>query len=569
MKKRGFIVVFFALAALLCQSQTMERELIVRKALSENGQAKILVAASRDWLDVLSNTVSVDAFRSGKWLCYVNEKGFDKFLTLNLPYEPLIENRQSKASWVATDTSQMLSWNLYPSYEVYVALMQGFAEKYPDLCRLDTIGATTNGRLLLVLCLSDSVNHPLDKPKCFFSSSMHGDELTGAVMMLRLADYMLANAHSDARISQIMSGIRLYICPMANPDGTYCGGNQSVSVSKRFNANNVDLNRNFPSPKLGLHPDEEAFQAETMAFMEYAIKERFDINYNLHGGSEVCNYPYDYPLPSNGVSHPDNDWFVQMCGRFVDTLRQYAPPNYFTDVASCGYILGYDWYPISGSRQDYHTYSLGQRETTLEISINKTPPPDSLPSFWHYLNSGFLTLMEECFYGVNGKVKDSLTGAELDSVMVFVDYHDDQTSFVYSKTGGYYFRPLHQGSYSLTFSKQGYVSRTFNVNLADREQKTLNVSLVSGVGLSDVEERNEVLNIFPNPCLSQFEVVSSSNGSYQILNLESKRLMEGKIAAGRNIIDTKGRIADGKYLFAFIESKSGKPIVKTIIIINR
>ena len=43
----------------------------------------------------------------------------------------------------------------------------------------------------------------------------------------------------------------------------------SVDGATRFNANQVDLNRNFPDPVKGDHPDSYIWQTETVAMMEF------------------------------------------------------------------------------------------------------------------------------------------------------------------------------------------------------------------------------------------------------------------------------------------------------------
>ena len=53
--------------------------------------------------------------------------------------------------------------------------------------------------------------------------------------------------------------------------GTHdAGGNQDVWSATRYNANSVDLNRNYPDPEDGPHPDGNPYQAETIIFLGLA-----------------------------------------------------------------------------------------------------------------------------------------------------------------------------------------------------------------------------------------------------------------------------------------------------------
>ena len=70
---------------------------------------------------------------------------------------------------------------------------------------------------------------------------MHGDELTGYVLMLRFIDDILNKYNVDSRITNLVNEIDIWINPLANPDGAYAGGNNNVWGATRSNANFIDL----------------------------------------------------------------------------------------------------------------------------------------------------------------------------------------------------------------------------------------------------------------------------------------------------------------------------------------
>jgi hypothetical protein len=181
--------------------------------------------------------------------------------------------------------------------------------------------------------------------------------------MLRLIDYLLSNYGTDPRVTGLVDNIEIWINPLANPDGTYAGGNNTVNGARRGNALFVDLNRNYPDPADGPHPDGLEWQDETVAFMQMAEEKHFVAGANLHGGAEVCNYPWD----TWENLHADNDWWVYVCREYADTVHEYAVPGYMTDLDN-GITNGFAWYWITGGRQDYMTYFQQGREFTLEIS---------------------------------------------------------------------------------------------------------------------------------------------------------------------------------------------------------
>lgn len=89
--------------------------------------------------------------------------------------------------------------------------------------------------------------------KILFVGGIHGGyEWNTSLVALQLIDYLKANP------SAVPTGVRLTVIPVVNPDGLIkvtgtstrftaadVNASQSVQVSGRFNANTVDLNRNF------------------------------------------------------------------------------------------------------------------------------------------------------------------------------------------------------------------------------------------------------------------------------------------------------------------------------------
>lgn len=304
-----------------------------------------------------------------------------------------IEEPISKASIeMATTLAQMQQWGKYPTYEVYVEMMQYFALNYPQICRLDTIGTSVNGRLILSLCMTGNNQTEEPKPEFFYSSTIHGDELTGFYLMLRLCDTLLSSYMVDPSITRLLNTTVIYINPLSNPDGTYRGGNQTVAYSVRYNANNVDLNRNYPDP-FGTAPL-SGIQIENQKMMEYVAQHHFRMSANIHGGSEVMNYPWD-SFTSDERLHPDNDWWHAVCRRFVDTCR-LVDASIFQSVNSEGVIVGGDWYVIHNGRQDYMNFH-SIREVTIEISNNKKLPSNKLESYWRASAHAWINLIKEVY----------------------------------------------------------------------------------------------------------------------------------------------------------------------------
>jgi hypothetical protein len=187
-----------------------------------------------------------------------------------------------------------------------------------------------------------------------------------------------------------------------------------------------------------------------------ADNNNFVLSANFHGGAEVINYPWDV----FSRLHPDNSWFVQISRKYADTAQANSPSSYMTYLNN-GITNGYAWYPVYGGRQDFFTYYKRGREVTMEISNTKNPSASLLPSFWNYNRLALLGYMENCLYGIRGIVTD-LNGNPVKAKVSIIGYDMDSTEVYSDYRSGNYHRMLAPGTYSLTFSAPGFVTRTIN-----------------------------------------------------------------------------------------------------------
>jgi len=431
----------------------------------------------------LTRIISIDKIDNTTVYAYANQKEFKEFLLSGYQYKVLVPPSEMHPVRMLDDLSQreITEWDFYPTYEVYLEMMYQYEADYPALCRIEEIGTLSSGRKLITAIISDNVNERENEPQFLYTSSIHGDELTGYILMLRLIDYLLENYGLDPRITNIVDGIEIYINPLANPDGTYAGGNSTVYGATRGNANFVDLNRNYPDPEDGPHPDGNPWQPETILFMEYAEVNDFVMGANFHGGYEVINYPWDtWP-----TRHADNDWWIYVSYEYAETVHDNSPSNYFIGQED-GVTNGYDWYTIDGGRQDYMNYFEFCRESTIEISNTKLLPASQLPAHWDYNYQSFLSDLEQSMFGVRGIITDSLTSEPV-VAKVIVENHDKDSSRVYSGAEvGNYHRLLDEGEYDITYKSKGYFPKTYNNIIVNNRQATINdVKLVPGDLIAD------------------------------------------------------------------------------------
>lgn len=413
-------------------------------------------------IQAINSICSVDVTNGKTVVCYANQQEYDALLQAG--YQPSLQTppsmREEAVMWDGNRTTY--EWDSYLTYGQYVSMMEVFptVALSDRTCTLIDLGelSTSNHRHIYGVRLNNG--QPNGKPKFLYTSTMHGDEVTGMILMLRLIDEFCTS--TDSRIVNILNNVDLFIFPNTNPDGTYYGGNNTVYGARRRNGHNIDLNRHFPDFDDGPHPDGQSYyQDEAQWMMDLAQQYLFTMGANYHGGAEVVNYPWDTYQPL----HPDDAWWQLVSHEYAD-LAQAVNSTYMDDYND-GITNGYAWYTITGSRQDYMNYYAQCREVTIECSSSKTPNASQLPNFWNYNHNSMLTYIEQCLNGVHGVVYDAVTNEPLQGVTVTVQNHDAFGSSVSTHVVGDFHRPIKGGTYTFVFSKEGYISQSVEVTIAD------------------------------------------------------------------------------------------------------
>src|SRR5450759_892100 len=486
------LVVLFSFA-LRCYSQNIVNDDRLRSIVSQFGQVDVTIpSADIKSLDDLTRKVSILSVKNNTVYIGLSALTVEWFILQKYNY--IIEERaDSKEIASALNASKALGWDSYPTYAQYESIMQNFKTLYPSLCHLDTIGTSVNGKLVLVLKISGNAAIDEDKPEVFYSSTMHGDETSGFVLIIRLADYLLKNYNLNTRVKTLMDNLEIWINPLANPDGAYKSGDIiSPLTSVRFNANGIDLNRNFPDP---ITPN-TIRQKETLDMIKFMRKHKFVLSANFHSGSEVVNYPWDrwlYKL------HADDSWFNTISRSYADTAHIYGGPAYMNFLNN-GVTRGGAWYLIYGGRQDFITGELHGREVTIELDDQYVTPAAQLTLLWQNNWRSLLGYLENALYGIHGLVRNVNSHVPV-MAKVFFSGHDIDSSQVYSDTlTGSFVRFLSPGSWNLTFTATGYQPLLITNVIVTPGQKTDIIADMLPV-IDSVENPNSatLILLYPNP----------------------------------------------------------------------
>jgi succinylglutamate desuccinylase len=530
----------------------------------EYGQAEVVIVyPGYDAMSQIAARYSVSACDGKEAILSLSPLTAPAFIRTGIPYKIVIPE-STKSNFTASSADEAMQWHAYPTWKHYDTIMHRLAVRWPEVCVLDTIGFSVLGRAILALRITDNPSSEEDEPAVMLSASVHGDELGGFVLLMRLAEHLASGSNDGGLLQRLTSGLDIYINPLANPDGMYRNGDTIINPV-RTNHNGYDINRNFPDPEVSSPPP---LQPETVAMMAYMREKHFVLSANLHAGTEVVNYPWDKWTRA----HADDQWFNEVSRRYADTVHLNALPGYLTFLDN-GVTRGSVWYSIRGGRQDYITYELGGREVTMELDDTKQTPATQLEALWSFNRRSLLRYLEEALYGVSGIVTDAETGMPV-AAKIFAPGHDIDSSHVYSDTlTGRFYRFLSPGVHTLTVSAPGYKTYTAeNVNVIWNQRTELNVELTPADTLP-VPPLSGLL-IFPVPSTGLVRIIPPESVSGNVIVRVTS--ISGTLVAsfitvslpGIPIYDDFSFLGDGVYIVSVQKLPLG-PAVRGKMIVNK
>ncbi|PAA67662.1 hypothetical protein BOX15_Mlig009121g2 [Macrostomum lignano] len=404
---------------------------------------------------------------------------------------------------LATDIDK-IEWGKHHDNKEVFEILEAVNKRCPDITSLyhlkyrDTSGnerdETPRGNKLHVLAFGTS--EP-GRPEFKWVGNMHGNEVVGRELILRLAvDLCLGHRNGNPLAASLVGRARLHLMPSMNPDGWEIANDPSApgrrtEVKGRQNANNVDLNRDFPDldrriyelERAGTGPFDHLFsnhtgrcgrQPETCMVMKWILTNNFVLSANLHGGDKVANYPYDESRPDSPNAYsasPDDRLFRQLAlayssGNPAMFDRRYAcpaeggsdgRPNPFRR----GVTNGAKWYSVASGMQDFNYLASNCYEITVELGCKKYPPGNELPRYWEENRQALVNYMSAVHFGIKGQVTKAGSPVAKGAAVITVDRIDTDGSVlpilhnVNTGAHGYYHRLLTDGPFAVTANAPG------------------------------------------------------------------------------------------------------------------
>lgn len=388
--------------------------------------------------------IDIDDVRRGIVRAYVNDQQFEQLQSLGYGVVRIPNRAKEFADslWEATKDSRN-PLDEYHTYQELTAELQQIAQDNPDICQLFSIGQSVLGRELWFMKISDSVGTEEPEPEFKYISTMHGDEPVGMELCLYLINYLVDNYGVDSLVTRLVNETEIWIMPLMNPDG--------YVAHRRYNANNVDLNRDFPDHISDPNNTPAGREPETQAVMGFGFTHSSVLSANFHGGALVVNYPYDSAV--NSYPHyeacPDDSLFITISEAYSIHNQPMWNGSFYHGITN-----GAAWYVIYGGMQDWNYVWMGDNEVTIEVSNIKWPLPSALPGLWEDNREAMLAYMELVHsLGIRGMVTDVETGEPLGATIRVLGI--DHNVYTDPDVGDYY-RMLLPGSYAVQFTSDGY-----------------------------------------------------------------------------------------------------------------
>lgn len=352
----------------------------------------------------------------------------------------------------------METWAINYEYHTYSEMktdLETLASTYPNLCELDTIGYSVQGRQILALKISDNPNQREFEPEVRIVGCHHGNEWPSSEIPLYLAHYLLENYNTNNDVKNLVDNREIWIIPMFNPDGH--------EAHSRYNANGIDLNRDYGYMWEGWGGSAAPYsQPETRAMMLFSQEHNFVLSLSYHTYGEIVNYIWNYwpEAPADSLL-------------IVQLSNEYASYNGYWVTEGC------DWYETHGDLNDYSEGIDSDLDWTIELANEFNPPPSELEGIWLQNRDAILEFIKRAGQGIAGFVFDAQTGDTLKNAIVTVE--EIGWPVFTDPILGDYVRVLLPGTYSITAQAPGYQPETVSgVTVNEFELTRVDFSLEPG-----------------------------------------------------------------------------------------
>jgi hypothetical protein len=388
---------------------------------------KLIRVEIKDYSDIIKvSELSEDIInREGNFLFILtNEEGISK-----------LKKEGLKITIISEDYEEMIKESAlqYPTFEEVLRELDSLQRSYPEISKLETLGIANNYPIV-AMKITDNPLIEEEEPEIRFTGCHHGNEKISTAILLYYIKRLLREYYENPLINYLINNREIWIIPILNPDG--------YVRNRRYNYNNVDLNRDYGYMWAGSGNSPAPFsQVETRLMRELSLKNNFSFSFDYHSAASYVNYLWDF----HKKDPPDSNYIIYLS-------FQYADSTYGSPTTRLIPINGYDWYMVRGSSQDYLFGNFGTFAWTIE-----TPQPTSpsqIDSICEANYRAILYILRIMGKGIKGKVIDSLNNQPRKAIITF---YSPKRWHIYNDIYlGDFYKPLPEGRYNLKVYSVGY-----------------------------------------------------------------------------------------------------------------
>lgn len=244
------------------------------------------------------------------------------------------------------------------TYNEHVQFMNDLVAAHPDLAQMVDLGQSVQGRSMWAIRITGP---SAVKPALIYHGAEHGDEQAGASIVAYAANHLLSNYDTDPDVKYLVDNVEWYILPIMNPDG--------YVAYDRWNANGVDLNRNWDGPGAGQDPSGGPYpfsEPETQNMRDFFLAHpTAQLHIDFHGYVPWIMWAWAH-IPDHT---PEHDQYYALGDEYRDLINE-AGGGYY----QIGTIYDVVWYGISGCSTNW-VYGVADR-WSFAIEANHWNMPD-------------------------------------------------------------------------------------------------------------------------------------------------------------------------------------------------
>jgi carboxypeptidase T len=252
----------------------------------------------------------------------------------------------------------------YHDYNATTAHLRELAERAPNLAALQAIGNSLDNRPIWALRIGGGAG----AVPMLINGTLHAREWIAPMVTTCVADRLVHGYDRDPAIRAFVDHTRLWVVPIANPDGyQYSWSTDRYWRKNRRDRFGVDLNRNFSvgfggsgssgsrlSPTYrGPYPFSEP---EAIALRDLVLREHIALHVDLHAFGQLLLYPWGH----TGTPAPDRDRFAALGDRMATAMFAAHQTRYKLSSAI-------ELYPAAGAMLDWIYGEAGALSFTIEL----------------------------------------------------------------------------------------------------------------------------------------------------------------------------------------------------------